>query len=123
MLNIKQYFENREMFAALLIFMFPLFANSLRHWVAGLFILLALLSLFSIKRFTYDLNREEKIFLSILLLHAFSTIVSNVLNGWTYASHKWFFSGDIRFIFAVPIYLYIRRIPEICHGRQYDWRH
>lgn len=113
MLNIKQYLENREMFAASLVFLFPLFVNSIRHWVAGIFILLALLSLFSIKRFTYDLTKQEKIFLAILLLHALSAIVSNVLAGWTYASHKWFFSGDIRFIFAIPIYLYIRRIPEI----------
>ena len=113
MLKIKQYFESREMFVASLIFLFPLFANSLRHWVAGIFILLALISLFSVKRFTFDLSKEEKIFLAILLLHALSTIISNVLAGWTYASHKWFFSGDIRFIFAIPIYLYIRRIPEI----------
>lgn len=101
------------MVAASLIFLFPLFANSLRHWVAGFFILLALLSLFSIKRFTYDLGREEKIFIAILLLHVLSTILSNALAGWTYASHKWFFSGDIRFIFAIPIYLYIRNIPGI----------
>jgi len=113
MLNVKQFFESREMFAASLVFLFPLFANSLRHWVAGVFILLALLSLFSIKRFTFDLTREEKIFIAIMLLHTLSSILSNMLAGWTYASHKWFFSGDIRFIFAIPIYLYIRRIPEI----------
>jgi len=113
MLNIKQFFESREMVVASLVFLFPLFANSLRHWVAGIFILLALLSLFSIKRFTYDLGREEKIFIAIMLLHVLSTILSNALAGWTYASHKWFFSGDIRFIFAIPIYLYIRSIPGI----------
>lgn len=113
MLRVKRYFENREMFVASLVFLFPLFANSLRHWVAGVFILLALLSLFSIKRFTYDLKKEEKVFLAIMLLHVLSTIFSNVLAGWTYASHTWFFSGDIRFIFAIPIYLYLRGIPEI----------
>lgn len=113
MLNIKQYFESREALAASLIFLFPLFANSLRHWAGGLFILLALLSLFSVKRFTYDLRKEERIFLAIILLHVLSTIVSNVLAGWTTASHEWFFSGDIRFIFAIPLYMYIRRIPEI----------
>ena len=113
MLNIKQYIENREAFTVSLIFLFPLFANSLRHWVAGVFILLALLSLFSVKKFTYDLSKEEKIFLAIILIHVLSTILSNVLAGWTYASHTWFFSGEIRFIFAIPIYLHLRRIPEI----------
>ena len=113
MLNIKQYIENREAFTVSLIFLFPLFANSLRHWVAGVFILLALLSLFSVKKFTYDLRKEEKIFLAIILIHVLSTILSNVLAGWTYASHTWFFSGEIRFIFAIPIYLHLRRIPEI----------
>lgn len=113
MLNIKQYFGSREAFAVSLIFLFPLFANSLRHWVAGVFILLVLVSLFSIKKFSYDLKKEEKIFLAIIFLHVLSTILSNVLAGWTNASHKWFFSGDIRFLFVIPVYLYIRKIPDI----------
>lgn len=112
-LSVKQYFESRVAVATSLVFLYPLFTNTLRHWAGGVFILLALLSLFSIKKFTYDLSREEKIFLAILLLHVLSTLLSNVIAGWTDASHKWFFSGDIRFVFAIPIYLFIRNIPEI----------
>jgi O-antigen ligase len=36
-----------------------------------------------------------------------------MLAGWTYASNRWFFAGEIRLLLAIPIYLYIRQIPDI----------
>lgn len=75
--------------------------------------LMALIALFSIRKYTFDLKKEEKIFLAIIILHVVSTIISNVLAGWTPASHGWFFSGDVRFIFAIPVYFYLRTIPGI----------
>lgn len=96
-----------------LVFLFPLFTNTLRHWASAIYILLALVSLFSLKKWTYDLKKEEKIFLAIILLHVASTALSNAMAGWTRASHTWFFSGDMRFLFAVPVYLYLRSIPDI----------
>ena len=96
-----------------LVFLFPLFSNTLRHWVSSMYVLLVLVSLFSINKFTYDLKKEEKIFLAIILLHVLSTAVSNMLAGWTRASHTWFFSSDMRFLFALPVYLYLRCIPQI----------
>ena len=96
-----------------LVFLFPLFANTLRHWVSSIYVMLVLVSLFSIKRFRYDLRKEEKIFLTIIILHVMTTAVSNALAGWTRASHTWFFSSDMRLLFAVPVYLYLRSIPGI----------
>ena len=111
------YFKNYKFewmhFAFLLIFLYPLFTNTLRHWASSMYVLLALVALLSFKKYTYDLRKEEKIFLIIMLLHVLSTAISNTLSDWTYASKTWFFSGDVRFIFAVPIYLYLRRIPGI----------
>ena len=48
-----------------------------------------------------------------MLLHVLTVATSNVLAGWTYASNRWFFAGEIRLLLAIPIYLYVRQIPEI----------
>ena len=96
-----------------LVFLFPLFSNTLRHWASSMYVLLVLASLLSINKYTFDLKKEEKIFLAIILLHVLSTAISNILSGWTRASHTWFFSGDMRLLFAIPVYLYLRSIPQI----------
>ena len=113
MLRIKDYRYNWMHLGIVLIFLFPLFTNTLRHWASSSYILLVLVALFSIKRYTFDLKKEEKIFLAIIVLHVLSTVISNALAGWTDASHEWFFSGDIRYLFLVPVYLYLRSIPGI----------
>ncbi|MBI3187626.1 MAG: O-antigen ligase family protein [Gammaproteobacteria bacterium] len=114
--NIKQYKFEWIHIPVLLVFLFPLFTNTIRHWVSSLYVLIALSSLVvlvSFKKYTHDLKKEEIIFLMILILHVLSTAISNTLSDWTYASKTWFFSGDVRFIFAIPIYLLLRRITEI----------
>ena len=113
MFSIKDYRFNWMHLGIALVFLFPLFTNTLRHWASSTYVLLVLVSLLSIKKYTFDLKREEKIFLAIMLLHVASTVISNALAGWTRASHTWFFSGDVRFLFAVPVYLYLRTIPGI----------
>ena len=113
MFSVKDYRFNWMHLGILLVFLFPLFTNTLRHWASSTYVLLVLVSLFSIKKYTFDLKKEEKIFLAIIVLHVASTVISNALAGWTRASHTWFFSGDIRFLFAVPVYLYLRSIPGI----------
>lgn len=111
--NIKEYKFNWTHVAIVLVFLFPLFVNTLRHWVSAIYVLIVLFSFFSIKKYTYDLRKEEQIFLLIFILHVISSAISNSLSGWTYASKTWFVSGDVRFIFAIPIYLYLRTVPEI----------
>jgi len=113
MFSVKDYRFNWMHLGITLVFLFPLFTNTLRHWASSIYVLLVLVSLFSIKKYTLDLKKEEKIFLLIIVLHVASTVISNALAGWTRASHTWFFSGDIRFLFAVPVYLYLRSIPGI----------
>ncbi len=101
------------MMAASLVLLFPLFINTLRHWASSVYLLVFVLSLTAIRQYRYDLRKEEKIFLAILLLHVLTVTASNLLAGWTYASNRWFFAGEIRLLLAIPIYLYIRQIPEI----------
>ncbi|MCK5665457.1 MAG: hypothetical protein KAI17_18345, partial [Thiotrichaceae bacterium] len=113
MLRIKDYRFNWMHLGIVLVFLFPFFTNTLRHWASSSYVLLVLVALFSIKRYTFDLSKEEKVFLAIIVLHVLSTAISNALAGWTDASHSWFFSGDIRYLFSVPVYLYLRSIPGI----------
>lgn len=113
MFSVKDYRFNWMHLGIVLVFLFPLFTNTLRHWASSTYVLLVLVSLFSIKKYTFDLKKEEKIFLAIVVLHVASTVISNAIAGWTRASHTWFFSGDMRFLFAVPVYLYLRSIPGI----------
>lgn len=113
MFNVKEFFSNRAMMVSALIFLFPLCINTLRHWASLIFIFIALFSLSAMKQYKWDLKKEEKIFLLILLLHVLTVIVSNMLAGWTYASNRWFFAGEIRLLLAIPIYLYLRQIPDI----------
>lgn len=113
MLNLKELLTNRMMMVSTLVFLFPLFVNTLRHWASSIFTLIFLISLTAIWKNHHDLRKEEKIFLGILLLHVLTVITSNMLAGWTYASNRWFFSGEIRLLAAIPIYLYLRQIPDI----------
>ena len=98
---------------ATLIMLYPLFINTLRHWASSVYILVFLLSVTAIRQYRLDLSKQEKIFLAILLLHVLAVVTSNILAGWTYASNRWFFAGEIRLLLAIPIYLYIRQIPGI----------
>jgi O-antigen ligase len=113
MFSFKEIFTSRTTLVAMLIMLFPLFINTLRHWASSIYILVFLLSVTAVRQYRFDLKKEEKIFLAILLLHVLTVVASNMLAGWTYASNRWFFAGEVRLLLAIPVYLYIRQIPGI----------
>jgi O-antigen ligase len=113
MFSLKELITSRIMMLSSLVLLFPFFINTLRHWASSIYVLIALLSLTAVKQYRFDLRKEEKIFLAILLLHVLTVFVSSMLAGWTYASNRWFFAGEIRLLLAIPIYLYVRQIPDI----------
>lgn len=113
MLYIKKFFSDRVVLISALVFLFPLFVNTLRHWVSSIYVLIFIFSLSAARQYRWDLKKEEKILMTIFALHVLVVIISNALAGWTYASNTWFFSGELRLLAAIPIYLYLRRIPEI----------
>ena len=115
MINFRHYRFQWTHVAFFLVFLFPLFSNTLRHWASSTYGLLALFSLISVKQYSYDLKKEERIFLVIIALHVIAVLLANVLSGWTRASHEWFFSGEFRILLAIPIYLYLRSVPNIWH--------
>lgn len=113
MFNLKEIFTSRTLLVSWMILLFPLCLNTLRHWASSIYVITFLLSISAIRQYKWDLKKEEKVFLSILLLHVLAVFTSNMLAGWTYASNRWFFAGEFRMLLAIPIYLYIRQIPEI----------
>lgn len=114
-INAADYRFDWSHLAIVLVAVTPLFSNTLRHWASSTYGLLVLLALFSVKRYRYDLTREERTWLAIIALHVLAVVVSNFLAGWTRASHTWFFSGELRILLAIPLYLYLRTIPNIWH--------
>ncbi len=113
MIDIGKLFRDRMVFVSVMVLLFPLFVNTIRHWVSSIYVLIFILSISAIKQYRWDLKKEEKILLVIFALHVITVSISNALAGWTYASNTWFFSGELRLLAAIPIYLYLRRIPEI----------
>ncbi|MDR2877692.1 MAG: O-antigen ligase family protein, partial [Chromatiales bacterium] len=100
---------------AALLFAFPLFAISLKHWVSTIYALVGFISLVAIVATRSDarpLQAQEKLFLGIIVFYVVVTLIANTLSGWTKASIGWY-EADIRFMFAIPIFLFLRRYPSI----------
>lgn len=101
--------------ASTLLFAFPLFIVSVRHWASGIYILICLIAIPSLRRGWQALGREERIFVGIILAYLTSTIASNTMSGWTYASVRWY-QADMRFLFAIPLFLFLRLNPNVAVG-------
>lgn len=98
---------------AVLLFAFPLFAISVDHWVSAIYALVGLTCFFAVfvpRGEAGPLRVEEKLFLAILLFYIAATLAANTLSGWTEASLGWY-EADIRFMFAIPMFLFLRRHP------------
>jgi O-antigen ligase len=96
---------------AALLFVFPLFVVSIRHWASGIYIGLCVLAIYGVRKGWPPLTREERTFVAILLLYVGSAVVSNTLSGWTPASIRWS-EADVRFLFAAFLFLFLRTHPH-----------
>lgn len=99
---------------AVLLSAFPLFAISLDHWVSTIYYLVGLVCLIAISvshRHAPPLQSNEKLFLWILAFYLAATLIANTSSGWTGASFSWY-EADLRFMFAIPIFLFLRRYPH-----------
>ena len=91
-----------------LIFCFPLFSLTLRHWLSGIYGLLILLALIVLFRKHTRLYPEEKILLVLTLLLVLSFFLSATLNDWSVNSIRRI--GNVaKYIFFAPFYLLLRR--------------
>lgn len=77
--------------------------------------LLALLALLQLRRPQPPLDKDDRTFIGILLLYLISTVISNTLSGWTYASVRWY-EADLRLLLGIPIFLLLRSQPNVIMG-------
>ena len=92
-----------------LVFLFPIAGMSVRHWLSGIFSLIAIISLpMLVKTAKGPLRREEKILLYIFLAFLFSFALSATLNGWTDNSIKRI-GTEFKYLLFIPLYLLLRR--------------
>lgn len=93
-----------------LVFLFPVAGVGVRHWFSGIFVLLALISLWDLvrNRAPRDLHREEKTWLWLCAGFFAAIVSSGLVNGWGETQTE-SLEVDIRYLLAVPLYLLLRR--------------
>lgn len=106
-------FSEKALFV--LLFLFPIFSLSVRHWLSGIFSLITLLSLFFVWRLQKPLHREEKILFAIFGLYFFSILLSSTVNGWTESSYHRL-GTEMKYLLFFPFYLYVRQYPSAWRG-------
>ena len=95
-----------------LLFLLPIFAVTVRHWVSNIFGVLALLSLVLLylqRKERTELLKEEKILLWGFAVYFGVFILTSVVNGWGPLQTR-YLGVEIRFLLFVPIYLAIRQM-------------
>lgn len=96
-----------------LVFLFPIAGVSVSHWYTAIFALLAFTAVWDVLRSgeRVSLLKDEKIWLLCCVGFFGSFLLSALVNGWDEGQTK-SIEVDIRYLFAVPLYLMLRRFPE-----------
>lgn len=105
--------SNTDGLARLLLFLFPVFAVSIRHWVSVIFVLVAFLGIFTLKENLerVKLSSLETWLLALMALFFLSYVASSVFNGWGDRDVR-LLEREIRFVLFIPLYFLIRRLPN-----------
>lgn len=103
------YLENIVVLAILL---FPILSLSVRHWLSGIYSLLALLALFVVFRKPHQLYKEEKFLLALFALLLLSFFISASLNGWSDNSIRRL-GAVLKYALFFPLYLLIRQFKDL----------
>lgn len=101
-----------EKFVVLAILIFPILSLSVRHWLSGIYSLLALLALSIVFRKPHNLHKEEKILFALFTLLLVSFIISASLNGWSDNSIRRL-GAVLKYVLFFPIYLLIRQFKDL----------
>ena len=94
-----------------LLFLFPIGAIGVRHWISGIFGILALLSLPDLLRRPQNLSNPERRLMIIVAVFIAISVVTAVANGWTEVQTR-YVGREVRFLVLIPIYLMVRRYPR-----------
>ena len=114
--QILSQFEkiNSEKIVYALLFLLPLFAVTVRHWVSNVFTVLSLVSLVLLyiqRKQRTELLQEEKILLWGFAVYFGVFILTSVVNGWGPLQTR--YAGvELRILLFIPLYLAIRQMKE-----------
>jgi len=100
-----------QMSAYTLIFLFPIFGNTVKSWTGAIFSLLVIVTLFNLKHTKPKLSKRELTLLTIVLAIFSVTTISNIVNGWDYGQTRGL-GVYLRWLFFIPIYWVIRDLPK-----------
>lgn len=103
--------------AIILIFAFPVFAISVRHWASAIFSFLVVLSLIRLPNIwkTLELTALERLLLLAMTLFFASYVLSSLVNGWDEGSWR-ILGKELRFLGFLPLYAYLRSLPNTEHA-------
>jgi len=105
------YPDKLERAVYLLLFLFPIAGMSVRHWISNVFILFFLMGLFSIRRKSAPLLKEEKYFICICAAYFMAFLISALLNGWG-KPQTYYLGTELRFIAVIPVFLLLRNFKD-----------
>ncbi len=100
--------DKSKIFVYFLIFLFPIAGMSVKHWISNIYILLILLALYSLRKKSSPLLKQEKYFLWICAIYFTTFIFTSLVNGWGKAQ-TYYLGTELRFLIAIPLYLLLRR--------------
>ena len=94
-----------------LLFLLPLFAVSVRHWLSALFTVLCLLgivNLFRRKNINLEISREEWLLMALLAAFFISFVLTALSLGWDEHATR-ALGTELRFLLFIPLYLLVRQ--------------
>jgi O-antigen ligase len=115
----EEHFHSNGIFwvdwlVALLLFAFPLFAVSVRHWASTTFALICLLGLVEIARRRRQIfshvSRAEWVLVAFVVAFFGSFLLTSFLVGWDESAER-ALGTEIRFLLFIPIYFLVRNNP------------
>lgn len=111
LLRLDQETSLRNKIGIVLLFLFPVFAVSVRHWVSVSFLCLVILALVgfrdNLRRVV--LSRAEKWLLLFMVLFFVVFVISAWAGGWSEGSNR-LIERELRFLLFVPLYFFLRQL-------------
>jgi O-antigen ligase len=99
--------------ALILIFLLPLLATVLRHWVSTIFILLSITSVILLrKEHLVGLPSQERLLYFLFTMFFAAFIASSIIAGWDQGSNR-LLEREARFLFLLPLVVLMSSIPNI----------
>jgi O-antigen ligase len=92
------------------ILLLPIGAVSIRHWLSGFFVALAVLGLLRLNRRRRALLSEERLLLWAMVTFFGVYLITALANGWGPQQTR-HLESEVRFILFIPLYLLLREVP------------